>query len=320
MQYMKYIRNQSLYLPVEEDAARQYIDARSTYTALMQAVIKAKEVRGGLYWKKKNNQTYLIRTATDNSQKSLGPKTDENEQIYKSFVARKTTYEARLNDLKKTMEKTERLNRALRVGRVPNIVVRLLRALEDAEISDHFIVVGTHALYAYETEAGVLMASAAIATQDIDLLWDTRKRFKLATQLKREDISIIDLLKNVDKSFQIRDDQKYTAVNSAGFEVDIIRREVKEGDPHPIRISHHEDDFWVTQAKRAEVLINAQRFSSIVVATNGEMAQMNTIAPQSFVDFKKWLANQKTREPIKRSRDKLQAQAVEQLISDGLLN
>jgi len=50
---MKYIRNQSLYLPVEEDAARQYIDARSTYTALMQAVIKAKEVRGGFIGKRK---------------------------------------------------------------------------------------------------------------------------------------------------------------------------------------------------------------------------------------------------------------------------
>lgn len=316
---MNFIRNQMLYTPVEEAVTRQYIDARATYTALVESKKKAKEVRGGLYWKKKNNQTYLIRTATDNSQKSLGPKTEESEEIYKSFVARKTTYEARFNELKKSMEKMERLNRALRVGRVPNIVVQLLKALEDADVLDHFIVVGTHALYAYETVAGVLMASSTIATQDIDLLWDTRKRFKLATHMRREDISIIDLLRKVDKSFQIRDDQKYTAVNSAGFEVDIIRREVKEGDPNPIRISRHEDDFWVTQAKKADVLINAKRFTSLIVATNGEMAQMNTVAPESFIDFKKWLAGQKTREPIKRARDKLQAEAVQQLILDGLL-
>lgn len=316
---MNFIRNQVLYLPIDEGAARQYIDARSTYVALSQAKQKAKEVRGGLYWKKKDSQTYLIRTATDNGQKSLGPKSEENELIYKNFVARKTSYESRLSELKRTMGKMERLNRALRVGRVPNIVVNLLQALEDAEVSDHFIVVGTHALYAYETEAGVLMASETIATQDIDLLWDTRKRFKLATHLRREDVSIIDLLRKVDKSFQIREDQKYTAVNSGGFEVDIIRREVKEGDPHPIRISRHDDDFWVTQAKRADTLINAKRFSSVIVATNGEMAQMNTIAPQSFVEFKQWLAKQDSREPIKRKRDLLQAKAIEQLLEQDLL-
>lgn len=47
-----------------------------------------------------------------------------------------------------------RLNRALRVGRVPNVVVGVLNALESIGAQVYFMVVGTHALYAYETAAG----------------------------------------------------------------------------------------------------------------------------------------------------------------------
>jgi hypothetical protein len=45
----------------------------------------------------------------------------------------------------------------------------------------HFRVVGTHAVYAYEAEAGQRVIPGAIATQDIDFLWDVRKRVQFAT-------------------------------------------------------------------------------------------------------------------------------------------
>ena len=38
---------------------------------------------------------------------------------------------------------------------------------------------------------------------------------------------------------------KYTAVNKDGFEVDIIRSERMDDDPHPIQMSDEDDDFWV---------------------------------------------------------------------------
>ena len=41
------------------------------------------------------------------------------------------------------------------------------------------------------------------------------------------------VLQKVDKTFQIIEDQKYTAINKDGFEVDIIRRIAPEGDPIP---------------------------------------------------------------------------------------
>ncbi len=210
------------------------------------------------------------------------------------------------------------MNRALFVGRVPTIVVDILNMLKKTGVAEHFTVVGTHALYAYEAAAGVRVESAAVATRDVDLLWDTRKHLKLTTQLKRLDSSMLSLLRKVDKTFTLIDDQLYTAVNSNGFEVDILRRETQEQDPHPVKLTDAEEDFWVVQAPNAEQLVSAQRFSAMVVGATGHMARMNTVHPLAFVKFKQWLSQRPDRDPLKSGRDTLQANTVEQLVSEYL--
>ena len=194
----------------------------------------------------------------------------------------------------------------------------LLGRLASTQLSPHFRVVGTHALYAYEATAGVRLDSDTLATRDIDLLWDTRKRILFSTQLAKVDSSMLGVLKKVDSSFRIRKSQKYTAVNKDGFEVDIIRRERAGDDPHPIKLSDEDEDFWVVQARRANVLLDSPGFSAVIVATNGTMARMKTVHPATFVAFKRWLGNQAEREPLKRRRDVLQADAVQELLDNYL--
>lgn len=82
---------------------------------------------------------------------------------------------------------------------------------------------------------------AALATRDVDVLFDTRKRVSFFTQLEQDDLSFIKLLQKADKSFEIKEDQRYTAVNKDGFEVAVIRRRAKDVDPHPLKMSHHDD-------------------------------------------------------------------------------
>ena len=76
-------------------------------------------------------------------------------------------------------------------------------------------------------------------------------------------------MRKVDPTFRLRRDQLCTAVNDKGFEMDVIRREMTEGDPHPLRITDAEDDFWVTQAERAAELLNAPHFSAMIVSPSG---------------------------------------------------
>lgn len=305
-------------LEIDADAARQYIDARAAFVELERSKKIALQVRGGMVWKTVEEKDYLIRTSVTGAQRSLGRRSAETQAMYDSFVSKKVSVEDRLSGLKTAVAKHERLNRALRVGRTPTIAVAILRRLADAGLDAYFRIVGTHALYAYEAAAGVRFASEITSTRDIDLLWDTRKRVTFAQKLVQDAPSMLAALQKVDKTFQLNEDQKYTAVNQDGFEVDIIRRMAREDDPHPIRLSEAEDDFWVVQAKRADDLVNAPEFSEIVVAENGTLARMTTIHPAVFISFKRWMSKEPDRDPLKRRRDALQADAVEWALQERL--
>ena len=309
-------------LELRPAAARQYIDSVAVFEALEEAVAEASHVRGGMYWHKGPASTpeasYLVRTTPAGGETSLGPRSANNELIYTRFFERKRASDERLAGLKASLREHTRLNRALRVGRVDPLVVAILDRLAASRLGEHFRVIGTHALYAYEAAASITFEADAVATRDIDLLWDTRKRVQFATRLSRIDSSMLGVLKKVDPSFRIRNGQKYTAVNKDGFEIDIIRREPIDGDPHPVRLSDDENDFWVTQAPNAHLLLDSAPFSAVIVASNGGMARMNTLHPLAFSKFKRWMAAQPDRDASKRGRDALQARVVDEAVQKYL--
>ena len=308
------------YLPLPDNAARQAIDSSTIFEEYRRVFAEARAYRGGMYGKVQGQYEYLAKTSPENKQTYIGKRTPETEAIYAAFTARKAEVEKRLKSIQEALREAERLNKALKVGRVPTIVVGLLQAFEDAGLSDHFIVVGTHALYAYETAAGVRIVQAALATNDVDLLWDARKKVRFLTDIERLDSSVLRILQKVDASFQRKTDQYETAINDKGFEVDFLRRQPVDEDPHPFRFSKDENNLWPVQARRADILTVTPKFEHIVVSTTGRMALMRTLDPQVFVDFKKWLAaDAPGREPIKRRRDARQAQIVQALLADGLL-
>jgi hypothetical protein len=317
------------YSPISNDAARQYIDARQAFLALRDAAGDARQVRGGMYWHGRSDT--LTRTSTYGAEKSLGKRSPDTEKIYAHFVARKAELTQRVDDLKIQLRRHERVNKALYVGRVEPTVIALLTRLESAELAEYFHVVGTHALYAYETVAGVRFDPDVTATRDIDLLWDVRKRLSFWTQMERLDSSFLGLLKKVDSSFRIRQSQRYTAVNSEGFEVDVLRRMRQADDPHPIKLSERTKDeqavnkastleeLSVVQAARADVFLNTPSFEAVIVDRIGRMALMRTIQPTVFVEFKRWMSGLPDREPIKRQRDAAQAKAVQALLDEQRL-
>ncbi len=302
--------------------SRQYIDSVAVFEALEEAVAEAAQVRGGMYWHAgpptAPDAKYLVRTTPAGAETSLGARAPETEAIYARFTRRKQESAERMAGLRAALVQQQRLNRALRVGRVDPLVVSLLGRLASTQLGEHFRVIGTHALYAYEALAGVRLDAEVLATRDMDLLWDTRKRITFSTQLARVDSSMLGVLKKVDNTFRMRKSQQYTAVNKDGFEVDIIRRERAGDDPHPIKLSAEDDDFWVVQARRANLLLDSPTFSAVIVASNGTMARMTTVNPVTFVAFKRWLADQPEREAIKRQRDGLQADAVQELLEKYL--
>ena len=212
----------------------------------------------------------------------------EHELIYARFFERKRASDERLAGLKASLREHVRLNKALRVGRVDPLVVAILDRLAASRRGEHFRVIGTHAVYAYEAASSIRFDTDAVATRDIDLLWDTRKRVQFATRLSKIDSSMLGVLKKVDPSFRIRNAQKYT--------------------------SDDEGDFWVAQAPNAHLLLDSSPFSAVIVASNGGMARMNTLHPLAFSKFKRWMAARPDRDASKRGRDALQARVVDEAV------
>ena len=102
----------------------------------------------------------------------------------------------------------------------PRLLIDTLNRLEQAGLAAHFVVVGAHALYAYESACGVRVPgdakSDATATQDFGLLLDTRKYLSFVTTMDRLNTSLLSVFQKVDKTFQLRSNQLYTAVNADG--------------------------------------------------------------------------------------------------------
>ena len=281
-----------MFIELSPDQARQYIDATAVFTALEQAKKAAMPFRGSMMLRHINGAQYIIRTTPSGGQTSLGRLGPENSDVVDNFMNKKKSAEDRVKSLAQELTKQQRLNRALRVGRVPTIVVDALNAINQAGLSEHFMVVGTHALYAYETAASVLIPNDAMATRDVDLLLDTRKQVKFVTQMKRLDSSFLGVLQKADKTFRLREDQLYTAVNDKGFEVDVIRRSATTNDPRP--------------------------FDQVVVSTSGSMARMRTVHPLDFARLKRELGRMPTRDRAKYRKDLQQADAVVALVHEYL--
>ncbi len=308
------------YVPLSDNAARQAMDSTTVFNEFVRVQAQARPYAGGMYWKRQEGYQYLVKTLPDNRQQRIGPRSPETERIYEEFTTRKLEVQARLKSLRAALTDAERLNKALKVGRVPSMVVSVLQTIEDAGLDEHFIVVGTHALYAYETAAGVRIVQGALATQDVDLLWDARKRVRFLTDLTKLNMSMLRVLQSADPTFERKEGQSETAINATGFEVDFLRRQPEGEDPHPFRFSGDENDLWPIQAVRASVLTNAPRFEQVVVAVTGRMALMRTIAPEAFVEFKRWMAEKAPQRPEpKRRRDLRQAAIVQALLDEHLL-
>ena len=308
------------FIPLSDNAARQVIDSTTVFDEFCRVRDQTRSYAGGMYWKRQGEYEYLVKTQPDNRQQRIGPRSEQTERTYTEFTTRKQALEERLQSLREALTEAERMNKALKAGRVPSMVVSVLQTLENAGLGEHFTVVGTHALYAYETAAGVRIVQGALATQDVDLLWDARKRVRFLTDLGKLDSSLLRVLQKADATFQRKDLQNETAINAKGFEVDFLRRQPEGDDPHPFRFSDDEDDLWPVQADRASVLTNAPRFEHVVISATGRMTLMRTIAPGPFIEFKRWMAaNAEHRPEAKRRRDIRQADVVQHLLDDGLL-
>lgn len=302
--------------PLSDQQRLFLVESDQLYRAWREVMWHQAEYRYGMSWKHISGREYLVkRTSASGNGKSLGPRSKETEQLYQRFQEGRATAQDRYAGLSEKLAAQTRLNRALRLGRLPSIIGEILLKLDEARAITDFRVVGTHAMFAYEAMAAVEFKMELLASGDVDLLYDGRKRIAL-TAKKLNGSGLLGLLKKVDKSFEVRADERFRAVNRDGFMVDFITQDKGIAYKKPDTMTP--DDLELVEVPNLEWLANAQRLEVVVIAANGMPVMMPVPDPRAFAVHKVWLSRQNEREPVKKQRDFNQACMVYQLVREYL--
>jgi hypothetical protein len=174
-------------------------------------------------------------------------------------------------------------------------------------------------MFVYEVQAGVQIESWLVATADIDLLYDARRRISLAVA-GLSAAGLIGLLKTVDGSFAPARPRGFRAANRDGYLVDLIRPEAKDvfRDRLPTALSDLPDDLEGAAIFGLTWLINSPRLEAVVLDERGYPARLVAIDPRAFALHKAWLSRREDREPLKAVRDLEQAKAAATIATEYL--
>ena len=300
------------------DQRREKVNSDQRFAAWRTQRSRMQNFRGSLVWQTVKGETYLARSYYDQSglrrQKSEGKRTPETESIKADWEYARAGAREGFKSIDDVMTRQASINRVIGLGRVPTLSAKIVRVLDEAQLLGRGLrVVGTNAIYAYESAAGVFVDSEVTATLDIDILLDARRSLRFVVEDGASERSLVSLLRKADRSFEISQ-QDFRAVNKEGFLVDLIKPQ-----PNPpwsqdtMQASATYGDLVAAPIEGLDWLENAPSFDSIAIDEQGWPVRISTIDPRVFAAHKLWLSKRADREPTKRQRDRSQAQVVGQL-------
>jgi hypothetical protein len=291
---------------------RQTIDTQQIYDA-WRAASRERRSRfaGSMRWGRRNNVEYLLRK-TGKAESSLGPRSPETEAAFVAFNSGRAENRDRIAGLSARLDSLAPVNRAMGLGRLPTIAARIIRACDERQLlGEQILIVGTNALFAYEVLAGVHIESGLVASGDIDLLFDARRKLGLAAiQMQTE--GLIGLLQEVDKSFAPIRQRAFRASNRDGYLVDFIRPEARDvfRDRLPPAMSNLPNDIEAVAISGLGWLVNSPRIEATAIDERGYPVRMAVIDPRAFALHKSWVSGREDREPLKSKRDMEQAKVA----------
>lgn len=288
-------------MPLNNEQSRQFIDASQLYAGFRatRRSLRA-NYRYAPRWRTICQRDYFYIGG-----KSLGARSPETEAQFEAYSGEREALQSRLTKLKARLVAMAPVNRALRLGRVPRLPARILRALDgEGLFGQHLRVIGTHALYGYEAAIGDYFQADLLATTDLDLCWDARERLQILADdgTKR---TIISVLKRVDRSFR---PVGFDVANDENFLVQLISPETDAIRP----ATGLAGDMVAGPIPEVSQLLAAPPFSAMAIGEDGLPVQIICPQPDAFVAHKRKIgANAAShRSPVKRRRDLAQAAAV----------
>lgn len=206
--------------------------------------------------------------------------------------------------------------RALRLPRISSAAAQLLREFDlHGLLGETFMVVGTHAMAAYEIEARSRFATAAgvDSTLDFDLAWVAMEaRQTTLSSIGAAPRTILDVMKRVDSTYTVNTERTFQARNAGGYEVELLMPKSLEGnlprtEPlHPMGLPEQD---WLLPGRRVE---------HVVCGLDGLPARIVAPDPRRFALQKLWLAEKPGRNPLKKPKDRKQGELLLAAIAERM--
>lgn len=302
--------------PISNQQRLHLVNSEQLYENYRAALLHANAHAYGMRWKKVRDVDYLFRDSDSRGNgKSLGRRNADTEAILAAFQQGKQAANERLAGIRAALDEQARLNKALRLARVPRVIARILRELDAAGLYKSFTVLGTQALFGYEAAGGVQFLAELLASGDIDLLYDNRQKITLVSH-KLDGQGLLGLLKRADRSFECIRKRGFRAANAGQFMVDLIvpPRGMHEAEP----ISFANDDLVAAEVPGLQWLLNAPKLDTVAIDEEGWPVPMRVPDPRAFALHKAWLSTRLDRDPKKKPRDLDQGRAVAALVREHL--
>ncbi len=301
---------------LQSDYIRISTNIRDRFLVLEETRKELGNYRGSMRWKSSKGRQYLFR-ASDNhgNGRSMGVRSPETERVLEGFLARKALLVQREREVLEWLQQQAAFAKAARINRCPRLVSRILRELQrDGLLGSCLLVVGSHALLAYEAEAGVLFDSDLLATLDLDLLLDLRVKLVLSEDARQK--SVLAALQRADRSFAPLTPRSFRASNSKGFLVDLIKPQARPPwKPEVGAENINPDDLWASPIANLDWLRDAPKLETILIDEDGFPLRVTVADPRAFALHKLWVSDQPSRKRDKARRDQQQAIAVATLVA-----
>ncbi len=299
------------------EQVRVLSNAIQVFEALEQHRRDDSRFNGSMHWKHIRGRDYLYRGFTGGRNRSLGRRSAETEALKRRFERGRAAHRERRDALVDQLRIHGGYIKVNRLNRFPRSGARIIRALDKARIPHR--VIGTNALYAYETSAGVLFMPHQLATDDIDLLMNAQQSLKIVANLKKR--TLLSLVKSTDKSFKRLNESPYefAAGNARGYRVELVT----QGSPDPMQPTAfaellQQGDLQPVGIDSLKWHVASPRYSEVVFDQQGMPLRLETVDPRAFVLHKWYVSQRDDRNPAKRRRDEAHARAVAIVIASEL--
>lgn len=294
-------------IEISPEGLRIIANTAQFYDALMASMREKESMPKWMAWSTNGGKDYLyeMRTA-QRVKKCIGVRSTVTEATYQEFLGRNELLTQRIDATSRSLATCLAQYKVLHLPQAMPLPARILRLLDlSGDLGSNLMVVGTNAFPAYEIEARERFARGLDETEDFDLGWcrGSRISFNQVTSPAKGS-PLFSAIKKVDKTFEINRKKPYQALNSAGYEVELLTA------PSVMPTLSRDEVFSTAAIPEQEWLLLGRPVRHILCAKDGSPAPLYVPDPRYMGLHKLWLSAKETRRADKKDKDAKQGELL----------